>query len=111
VAYKVQQQARPQAGRHHIIDALGTMRFVQCFDSFQLDHDLLLHQQVGEVSADDAAVTHDLHTALLRDRESGVRGSSAKAFSYTFSRKPAPSALSTVNAQPMMHPDRPFCLS
>ena len=48
---EVKQQAEMQASRLEIVDALQTMRIVQCFDHLQLDQNRILDQQMTSDSS------------------------------------------------------------
>ena len=67
---EVKQQAEMQASRLEIVDALQTMRIVQCFDHLQLDQNRILDQQIHEILADHNTIVYDRGATLLCDSES-----------------------------------------
>src|SRR5271170_7414633 len=88
-----------------IIQALRASNHVQ------FDEDDVFDEQVNGIFPDrDPFVSND-HGKLLRDGESRLAWRVHQCVSYTFSRKPVPSAWSTVRAQPMVRLDRTLILS
>ena len=102
---KIQQQTQMQSGRLQIVYALRGMRRVQCPAGFQFYDHRILNHQIGDVFPDHDTIVINRDALLLCNCKPS-RISCAKAFSYTFSRKPDPSVFSTRKAQPMMRPDR-----
>ena len=116
---EVQQQAERQGGCLEIFDALGAtpgssarghVRIVQGLDGVQLDRQCLLDHQVDDVLADQYVVIHDRGTPLLRKGEARLAQLMCQRILVDLPGNPAPSVLSTVNAQPMVAPDSPLSL-
>ncbi len=92
--------------------ARGHACVVQRFDGVQLSRTCVLDRQVHEVAADHhVPVVHPgwhIVAQPIGPRPSPgqalARTADANAFSYTFSRNPAPGVSSTLNAQPITDP-------
>jgi hypothetical protein len=108
---EIQQEAELQAGGFETIRALHAMRVVERFDSLQLNQQCVLDQQVCKVLADQHAVVVHGDATLLHNREARRTQFMRQRVLIDFSKNPTPSVLSTVNAQPITCPDRPFSLS
>ena len=108
---------RSPCGHWHIasdprVKKPGHACLVQRLDGLQLDRKRVLDPQVHEVVADHHvpwSCTLAAHCCTT-DRPA-ARTAKADAFSWTFSRNPAPGASSTPNAQPIICPDRSFSRS
>lgn len=104
---EVEQEADFHADCPQVVQALGVMDLVVCFDRLELDGHRTVDDQIGDVLADDKTVVLDRNWLIgfcCSTRSPAFLSSCARAFSYTFSRNPAPSVLLTVNAQPMIFP-------
>jgi hypothetical protein len=56
---EIKQKADLKAGRHQIVQALGTMDRIQRLDGFQFHENEVFHQQISRVRANDHAIILD----------------------------------------------------
>jgi hypothetical protein len=70
---KIDEQADFNAGRLEIVDELGLMCGMQVFDGFEFEDDLVFHDDVGHVVADQLTVVIDLDLLFLFGAETGFQ--------------------------------------
>jgi len=69
----IDEQADFNAGRLEIVDELGLVYGVEVFDGFEFKDDLVFHDDVGHVVADQLVVVIDLDLLFLFGAESGFQ--------------------------------------
>jgi hypothetical protein len=70
---KIDEQADFNAGGFQVIGELGLVCGVKVFDGFQFEDDLVFHDDVGHVVADQLVVVIDLDLLFLFGAESGFQ--------------------------------------
>ena len=84
------------------------MCVVQCLDGLQLDQKHVVDQQVHEILTDPDVFVVQLGAVLLNSRDAGGADFICRRVLIDIFQEPAPSVLSTVDAQPITRPDSSF---
>lgn len=83
---EVDEKSDTNTGSLEIVDALRSVLWRECFTAFQLDQQTALHNDVGDVLADDDSFVLHNHSPLRFGSDLSLSKLVYQRVSYTFSK-------------------------